>query len=43
VNVHQHGKRYLPRDLVKKATGKPLTTDAYLKYLTNKFTDIYGL
>jgi len=43
VNVHQHGRRYLPRDLVKKATGKALSTDAYLKYLTEKFSAIYGL
>ncbi|HVT79752.1 MAG TPA: carboxypeptidase M32 [Phycisphaerae bacterium] len=42
-NVHQHGKRYVPTDLVKHATGKPLTTDAYLKYLTEKFTRVYKL
>ena len=30
-NVHQHGKRYVPAELIKMATGKPLTTDAYLK------------
>jgi carboxypeptidase Taq len=43
VNVHQHGRRHLPRDLVKKATGKALSTDAYLKYLTEKFSAIYAL
>ncbi|HEY4330650.1 MAG TPA: carboxypeptidase M32 [Phycisphaerae bacterium] len=42
-NVHQHGKRYIPTDLVRRATGKPLSTDAYLGYLTQKFTTIYGL
>lgn len=42
-NVHQHGKRYKPCDLIPKATGKALSTDAYLKYLTDKFTRVYGL
>ncbi len=42
-HVHQYGRKYKPADLVKKATGKPLNTDAYLKYLTDKFTAIYGL
>ncbi len=42
-NVHQHGKRYVPADLIRQATGKPLTTDAYLKYLTDKFSGIYAL
>lgn len=43
VNVHQHGKRYIPRELVVRATGKPLGTEAYLRYLTEKFSGIYGL
>jgi carboxypeptidase Taq len=42
-NVHQHGKRYQPPELIVRATGKPLTTDAYLRYLTEKFSAIYGL
>jgi len=42
-HVHQYGRKYKPADLVKKATGQPLSTEAYLKYLTEKFTRIYGL
>jgi carboxypeptidase Taq len=42
-NIHQHGSRYRPKDLVLQATGKPLSTDAYLHYLTEKFTAIYRL
>jgi carboxypeptidase Taq len=42
-HVHQHGKRYQPRTLIRQATGKPLSTDAYLKYLTEKFSAIYRL
>ena len=42
-NVHQHGKRYVPGVLIKRATGKALSTEAYLRYLTGKFTEVYGL
>src|ERR1051326_4622196 len=31
-NVHHRAKRYVRRDLVKRATAKPLRTEAYLKY-----------
>jgi carboxypeptidase Taq len=41
--VHQHGKRYQPADLVRRATGQALSTDAYLGYLTGKFSEIYEL
>lgn len=42
-NIHQHGRKYLPAELVRKATGEPLSTDAYVRYLNTKFGDIYGL
>ena len=42
-NVHQHGKRFVPGELIKRATGRPLATDAYLAYLTGKFSEIYKL
>lgn len=41
--VHQHGRRYSSHDLLKQATGRDLTSDAYLSYLNNKYSDIYGL
>jgi carboxypeptidase Taq len=37
-NVHQHGRRYSSKDLLKKITGKPFSADAYIKYLTQKYT-----
>jgi carboxypeptidase Taq len=42
-NVHQHGKKYPPAELVKRTTGRPLTTEPYLRYLQTKFSEIYGL
>lgn len=42
-HVHQHGRKFLPNELVKKATGQPLTATPYLNYLHTKFGKIYGL
>jgi carboxypeptidase Taq len=42
-NVHQHGKRYTPRELIKKATGRPLTAAPYVAYLRQKFGEMYGV
>ena len=42
-NVHACGSKYLPKELVLKATGKPLSSRDYMAYLTAKYTDIYAL
>jgi carboxypeptidase Taq len=42
-NVHQYGRALLPNELIKKATGKPLSAAPYVAYLRRKFGDIYGL
>ena len=42
-HVLQHGKTYLPPELIARATGKPLTAKPYLAYLKNKFSDLYEL
>ncbi len=42
-HVHQHGRKYPPAELVKRATGGPLSASAYVAYLTGKFGAIYGL
>ncbi len=42
-NVHAYGSKYLPKELVLKATGKPLSARAYVTYLTTKYSDIYAL
>lgn len=43
VHLHQHGHKYDPRDLVRKVTGQDIDSAAYVRYLTKKYTDIYGL
>src|SRR5918992_5732775 len=42
-NVHRHGSRYDPDELIERATGRPLETAPYLRYLKNKFGELYGL
>ncbi len=42
-NVHRHGRKFDPADLIQRATGAPLTTEPYLRYLWAKFGAIYSL
>jgi carboxypeptidase Taq len=42
-NIHKFGRKYDPQDLVQKVTGSKITPEPYVRYLTEKFTDIYGL
>ncbi len=42
-NVHRHGSRYDPDELVERATGRPPDTAPYLSYLKAKFGELYGL
>jgi carboxypeptidase Taq len=42
-NIHSHGSRYLPRDLVKVVTGEELTTNYFIEYLSRKYGEIYDL
>jgi carboxypeptidase Taq len=41
--LHVHGAKFDPQDLVKQITGSRITPEPYLRYLTNKYTSIYGL
>ena len=42
-NVHKHGRKYDPQDLVQKITGSKITPEPYVCYLQTKYSDIYGL
>lgn len=41
--VHQHGRKFFPRDLIRRATDQDLTPEPYLRYLETKFGAIYGI
>jgi len=43
VNVHQHGRKFTPRELVQRATGRALSADDYVRYLYEKYAGVYGL
>jgi carboxypeptidase Taq len=42
-NIHQHGQKYEPQQLVEKVTGSKISAQPYVRYLTKKYSGIYGL
>lgn len=42
-NIHQHGQKYEPQELVQKVTGSKIAPEPYVRYLTKKYSEIYGL
>jgi carboxypeptidase Taq len=42
-NIHRHGQKYEPQKLVEMATGSKITAEPYVRYLTKKYSEIYGL
>ena len=41
--IHRHGRKFEPQELVQKVTGSKIDPAAYVRYLTKKYNDIYGL
>ena len=42
-NVHRHGRKFTPNELMVRATGKPLTAAPWITYVQRKFGALYGL
>ncbi len=42
-NIHCHGRKYLPQELVQKVTGSKIDPAAFMRYLNKKYTQIYDL
>ncbi len=42
-NIHQYGRIYQARDLVKRVTGEDLNPDYFIEYLEKKFYPIYNV
>jgi carboxypeptidase Taq len=40
--VHRHGRRWLPAELVERATGSAPTAEPFVRYLGTKLGDVYG-
>lgn len=41
--IHRHGRKFEPNELVLRATGEPMTTKPYLAYLRSKYGELYRL
>jgi carboxypeptidase Taq len=42
-NIHVHGRKFMPQELVQKVTGSKIDPAPYMRYLRKKYSDIYGL
>jgi carboxypeptidase Taq len=42
-NIHAHGKKYDPQELVQQVTGTKIDSAPYMRYLKNKYGEIYGI
>jgi carboxypeptidase Taq len=42
-NVHVHGRKFKPQDLMKRVTGSGINSAPYVRYLEKKYGEIYGL
>lgn len=42
-NIHRHGAKFDPQELVQRVTGSKIDPQPYVNYLRTKFSDIYGL
>jgi carboxypeptidase Taq len=42
-NVHQHGRKFTPNELMERVTGKSLTAKPWIDYVRKKFGALYGL
>ncbi|MGG3105555.1 carboxypeptidase M32, partial [Bacillus velezensis] len=39
--VHQHGRRKMPLDIIKDATGEELNVQYLIEYLVGKYSNLY--
>jgi carboxypeptidase Taq len=42
-NVHRYGAVYPPTELIQRITGSPLDTSHFMRYITEKYADVYRL
>ena len=42
-NVHRHGRKFTPNELMERATGQPLTAAPWIAYVQRKFGALYAL
>ena len=42
-NLYRHGRKFKADEIVRRATGEPMTIRPYMAYLTRKYGELYGL
>ena len=42
-NIHTHGRRFTPTELVQRVTGKPLSAEPLMRHLEGKLRPLYGI
>jgi len=42
-NIHRHGAKFEPQELIQRATGSKINPEPYLRYLRQKFSEIYQI
>ena len=42
-HIHVHGRKFMPAELVQRATGESLTYQPFMRYLRTKFGEIYDI
>lgn len=42
-NIHQYGRRYTSEELCKRVTGRGLDFSAFMRYIQNKYTQVYDI
>ena len=42
-NVHRHGRKFTPNELLERATGQPLAAGPWIAYVKEKYGALYGI
>jgi carboxypeptidase Taq len=42
-NIYAQGKRFTPKDLVKRVTGRPMDASDYIAGLDKKYRELYSI
>ena len=42
-HIYQHGRKFTPMELSRRATGEPISIRPYVNYLRSKYGELYGL
>jgi carboxypeptidase Taq len=42
-NLYQHGSKYTAPELIQRVTGGPIRIEPYIRYLRNKYGELYAL